>query len=62
MTWAGIPVEEAVLCVTENVAEAVGLSDRGRLEVGKRGDFVVLGEDGTVNSTWMAGRQVWSGL
>lgn len=49
-----------MLCVTENVAEAVGLRDRGRLEVGRRGDFVVLREGGIVNSTWISGRQVWS--
>ncbi|CZR53225.1 related to N-acetylglucosamine-6-phosphate deacetylase [Phialocephala subalpina] len=48
MAWAGIGVEEAVMCVTENVAEAVGLRDRAKLEVGRRGDFVVLSESGEV--------------
>jgi N-acetylglucosamine-6-phosphate deacetylase len=59
MAWAGLKVEEAVRCVTENVADVMGLGDRGRLEVGKRGDFVVLGEDGVVRSTWVLGRKVW---
>ncbi|KAF8863556.1 carbohydrate esterase family 9 protein [Acephala macrosclerotiorum] len=59
MNWAGIGVQEAVMCVTENVAEAAGLRDRGRLEVGSRGDFVVLTEAGRVESTWILGRKVW---
>ena len=59
MAWAKIPLEEAVRCVTENVADAMGLGDRGRLEVGRRGDFVVLGEDGVVRETWVLGRRVY---
>ncbi|KAE8452820.1 hypothetical protein EG329_013092 [Mollisiaceae sp. DMI_Dod_QoI] len=59
MAWAEIGIEEAVRCVTENVAEAAGLSDRGMLEVGRRGDFVVLGEGGDVRETWMLGKKVW---
>lgn len=58
MSWAGLKVEEAVRCVTENVVDAVGLKDRGKLEVGRRGDFVVLGEDGVVKSTWILGKKV----
>ncbi|KUJ18251.1 carbohydrate esterase family 9 protein [Mollisia scopiformis] len=59
MAWAGIRVEEAVRCVTENVVKAVGIRDRGMLEAGRRGDFVVLSEEGVVGSTWMAGRKIW---
>jgi N-acetylglucosamine-6-phosphate deacetylase len=59
MSWAGIPVEKAVLCVTENVALAVGLNDRGRLEIGRRGDFVVLNEEGTVAETWVMGQKIF---
>jgi N-acetylglucosamine-6-phosphate deacetylase len=58
MQWANIKVEEAVMCVTENVADAMGLEDRGKLEVGKRADFVVLKEDGTVRETWILGKRV----
>ena len=58
MAWAGIGIEQAVRCVTENVAEAMRLKDRGKLEVGRRGDFVVLMEDGTINQTWMLGKKV----
>lgn len=60
MLWAGLRVEEAVRCVTENVAEAMEMSDRGRLEVGRRGDFVVLGDDGVVQETWILGTKVFS--
>jgi N-acetylglucosamine-6-phosphate deacetylase len=59
MNWARIPVEEAVKCTTENVADAMGLMDRGKLETGRRGDFVVLSEDGEVRQTWVMGRKVY---
>ena len=59
MSWAGIPVEKAVSCVTETVALAVGLNDRGRLEIGRRGDFVVLNEEGRVGETWVMGKKIF---
>ncbi|KAL8920116.1 MAG: hypothetical protein Q9208_006469 [Pyrenodesmia sp. 3 TL-2023] len=57
--WSGCTLAEAVRCVTENVAEMMGLEDRGRIEVGRRADFVVLGEGGEVEETWVGGRRVW---
>lgn len=60
MDWAGIRVQAAVMCVTENVAMATGLNDRGKLEVGRRGDFVVLSEEGRVRETWVRGEKVFS--
>ncbi|KAF4630401.1 hypothetical protein G7Y89_g7747 [Cudoniella acicularis] len=57
MKWAEIPVEEAVKCVTENVANAMGLQDRGKLEQGRRGDFVILGDDGVIKETWILGKR-----
>jgi hypothetical protein len=59
MVWANIPLAAAVQCVTENVADAMNLRDRGRLEVGRRGDFVVLSEEGGVVETWLRGRKVF---
>lgn len=59
MAWADIEVEDAVRCVTENVADAMGLADRGKLEVGRRGDFAVLDDDGVVKETWVLGRKVF---
>ena len=46
-------------CVTENVAELMGLGDRGRLEVGRRADFVVLDDGGFVRQTWIGGAKVY---
>jgi N-acetylglucosamine-6-phosphate deacetylase len=58
MCWADLKVERAVLCVTENVAQAMGLTDRGKLDIGRRGDFVVLSNDGRVKETWILGAKV----
>lgn len=60
MNWANIPVEKAVRCVTENVANAMGLADRGKLEVGKRADFVVLSENGEILETWVRGKKIFT--
>jgi N-acetylglucosamine-6-phosphate deacetylase len=62
MAWAEIPVQKAVRCVTENVADAMGLKDRGKLEVGRRADFVVLGADGEVKDIWILGKKIASGV
>jgi N-acyl-D-amino-acid deacylase len=37
-----LPVEEAVARLTARAADLLGLSDRGRIEVGKRADLVLL--------------------
>lgn len=59
--WSGCSVAEAVRTVTENVAGFMRLDgERGTLEEGRRADFVVLEDDGTVRETWVAGRRVWS--
>jgi len=58
MAWTKIPVEQAVTCVTENVANAMDLKDRGKLEVGRRADFVILGGVGNVKETWILGKKV----
>lgn len=57
--WSGCTVAEAVRCVTENVADMMGLLDRGVLQEGRRADFVVLDDEGTVLETWIQGRQVY---
>ncbi|KAK4944979.1 hypothetical protein LTR10_015656 [Elasticomyces elasticus] len=58
--WSGCSVAEAVRCVTENVAGLMGEEGRGKLEVGRRADFVVVGDDGGVRETWVGGEKVWS--
>jgi len=59
MSSAGCTLAEAVRCVTENVADFMGVKDRGRLEEGCRADFVVLGDEGEVLQTWIAGEKAW---
>ena len=59
MKWTGCGVAEAVRCVTENVADLMGVADRGKLEAGRRADFVVLEEDGQLRETWVGGVKVW---
>jgi N-acetylglucosamine-6-phosphate deacetylase len=57
--WSGCSVAEAVRCVTENVADFMGISDRGVLQEGRRADFCILNDEGEVLETWVAGKQVW---
>lgn len=59
MKWSGCGVAEAVRCVTENVADMMGDKTRGKLEAGRRADFVVLNDEGEVLQTWVAGEKVW---
>ncbi|KAF2100054.1 Metallo-dependent hydrolase [Rhizodiscina lignyota] len=59
MKWSGCDVAQAVRCVTENVASFMSLEDRGKLEEGRRADFVVLDDDGNLRETWVAGKKVW---
>jgi N-acetylglucosamine-6-phosphate deacetylase len=59
MAWSGCEVAAAVRCATENVADFMGDTERGKLEVGRRGDFVVLSDDGEVLQTFAAGKKVW---
>lgn len=57
--WSGCTLAQAVRCVTENVADMMGVEDRGHLREGARADFVVLNDDGEVLQTWVAGKKVW---
>lgn len=43
VSW-GMPPAAAVMAVSSNAADAVGLGDRGRIEVGLRADLVALDE------------------
>lgn len=42
------PVYQAMQLVTSNPAQAIGLFDRGKLEVGKRADLIAVRDDGIV--------------
>lgn len=57
----GIALPKAMGMVTWAVADALALSDRGRLALGKRADvlrFHLVGETPVVRALWVAGRQV----
>ncbi|QIW96809.1 hypothetical protein AMS68_002327 [Peltaster fructicola] len=59
MKWSGCNVAQAVRCVTENVSDFMGDNTRGKLESGRRADFVVLDDEANVLQTWIAGKKVW---
>lgn len=69
-----LPVEEAIARLTSRAADLLSLTDRGRIEPGKRADLVLLDparyvDTGTyadpahppdgVAGVWVAGRRVW---
>ncbi len=66
MAEAGLTPPEALTAATGNAAALLGLQDRGKLEAGRRADFVVLDADPTqdiANSTalvevWRNGKKV----
>lgn len=49
-----LPVEEAVARLTARAADLLGLRDRGRIEVGKRADLVLLDPGGYVDEATYA--------
>lgn len=59
MIWSGCGLAETVRCATENVADFMGDRSRGKLDVGRTADFVILSDDGEVRQTWIAGRKIW---
>jgi len=57
----GISLSQSIAMVSTNPARAVGLDDRGAIEVGKRGDLVRVRVDHhvpVVRSVWREGRRV----
>jgi N-acetylglucosamine-6-phosphate deacetylase len=52
-------IAEAVRCATENVVDFMGDTERGKLENGRRADFVVLSDSGEVLQTFVLGKMVW---
>ena len=59
MHGSNCSLAEAVRCVTENIAQMMGLKDRGMLEVGRCADLVVLSIIGEVMQTWVSGQRVY---
>ena len=60
VAFTGCNLAEAVQCVTENIADMMAENKRGKLEPGRRADFVILDQNGEVHETWINGNQVWS--
>ena len=60
VTFSKCSLAESVRCATENIANFMGLKDRGILETGRRADFVVLDHTGHVLQTWIGGKRVHS--
>lgn len=60
VTLSGVPVPEAVEMASLTPATILGIADRkGRLAAGFDADIVVLGKDFTVQSTIVAGKEVY---
>ena len=51
-------IEAAVGAATEVPAQCLGLTDRGRIELGRRADLVALDEANRVVLTFVAGQLV----
>jgi N-acetylglucosamine-6-phosphate deacetylase len=57
--WSGMRIDEALLAVTANPAEALALEDRGRIEAGAFADFTLLDENLQVAQTYVGGALVF---
>lgn len=55
---AGVPLARASRLLSETPARYLGLSDRGRLEVGLRADLVVMNERLEVERVYRSGQRV----
>lgn len=57
----GLPLNETVALVSANIADMLGLDDRGAIEIGRRADLVqvaLAGDVPVVRAVWRAGRRV----
>jgi N-acetylglucosamine-6-phosphate deacetylase len=59
MQWSGMRLDDALLAVTANPAEALALEDRGRIDVGCFADFTLLDRDLQVVKTYVGGTLVF---
>ena len=53
-----LPLEEALLPLTRNVAEFLGFAHKGQLAQGCDADFLVLDEELNIREVWAKGRQM----
>lgn len=55
---ADVALDDALVAASTTPAALVGLHDRGRIEVGRRADLVLLDDGLRVSGVWSAGKQV----
>jgi alpha-D-ribose 1-methylphosphonate 5-triphosphate diphosphatase PhnM len=58
MSHKSLELHQAISYISQQPAEAAGLTDRGSLRVGNRADLVVLHEKSVV-AMWSGGRQIY---
>jgi alpha-D-ribose 1-methylphosphonate 5-triphosphate diphosphatase len=57
----GMPLHEAIAKVTANAADAIGMTDRGRLAPGLRADLLrvrLVGDQPVIRGIWVGGKQL----
>ena len=55
---AGIPLEDAVMCATENPAREIGIFDQtGSIQAGKKADFVLLDKELNIVGIYIDGKE-----
>ncbi|XP_003740784.1 N-acetylglucosamine-6-phosphate deacetylase [Galendromus occidentalis] len=57
---SGCSIEEALEAASLHPAQALGLANKGSLDVGSDADFVIVNDDIQIQSTWIAGEMVYS--
>ena len=56
---AGISLETAVMCATENPAKEIGIYDKvGSISVGKQADFVLIDEELNIKRVYIDGKEI----
>lgn len=60
VSFTGLPVEKVIPLLTENPAELLGLSHKGKLKAGYDADAVLLNEHLKVIKTFVHGREVFT--
>jgi N-acetylglucosamine-6-phosphate deacetylase len=57
--WTGFPIQDALLALTENPAQALGLHAKGVIATGADADLAVFDEDFHIMKTFVAGKLVF---
>jgi N-acetylglucosamine-6-phosphate deacetylase len=60
LQWTGFRLDDALLALTANPAQALALEDRGRIEPGAFADLTLLDKDLEVDRTYVSGKLVFA--